>query len=165
MLERVERSDVFNAAALAGVLLALGFLLLTVFGWFTNAVDEGLWRAEGGESAEAAAAEVLSDIRLRPTNEVVVIVGNGSDGRQGLAGDGTRRLENLGYGTLTAINKEGDPIDDSFVYYVDGFRLDAIQVGAILNIEEIQVRPLLDNPGVPTDGADIIVVLGQSADL
>lgn len=164
MLDRVERSDVFNAAALAAVLLGLGFLVLTVFGWFTTAVDEGLWTAEGGELDDAAAAEVLSDIRLRPTNEVSVRVGNGSDGRQGLAGRASRKLENLAYGTLEARNKEGDPIDESFVYYVDGFKLDAIQVATLLNIAQSQVRPLLDSPGVPIDGADVIVILGQDAD-
>ncbi len=163
MLDRVERSDVFNAAALAAVLLGMGFLILTVFGWFTTAIDEGIWTAEGGEVDEAA-AEVLSDIRLRPTNEVSIRVGNGSDGRQGLAGRASRKLENLGYGTLEAKNKEGDPIDESFVYYVDGLKLDAIQVATLLNIDQSQVRPLLDNPGVPTDGADVIVILGQDAD-
>jgi hypothetical protein len=34
----------------------------------------------------------------------------------------------------------------------------------VLNIAEGQVRPLLDNPGVSTEGADVIVVLGQNAD-
>ncbi len=160
----MERSDVFNAAALAAVLLGMVFLVLTVFGWFTGAVDEGLWTAEGGELEDAAAADVLNSPLLRPTNEVSILVGNGSDGRQGLAGRASRKLENLGYGALDPLNKEGDPIDESFVYYIDGFKLDAIQIATLLNVAESQVRPLLDNPGVPTDGADVIVILGQEAD-
>ena len=154
----------FNAAALAAVLLGMVFLVLTVFGWFTNAVDDGLWTAEGSELEDAAAADVLNSPLLRPTNEISILVGNGSDGRQGLAGRASRKLDNLGYGTLEPLNKEGDPIDESFVYYIDGFKLDAIQVATLLNVAESQVRPLLDNPGVPTDGADVIVVLGQDAD-
>lgn len=165
MLDRVERSDVFNAAALAIVLLVLGYALLTAFGWFSSTIGEGLWTAEGGETEELAdGGELPNSPSLRPTNEIFVRVGNGSEGRQGLAGRASRKLENLGYGTLEPKNKEGDPIDDSFVYYIDGFKLEGLQVAAVLNIAQSQVRPLLDNPGVPTDGADIIVVLGQNVD-
>jgi hypothetical protein len=162
VLDRVERSDVLNAAALALVLLLLGFATLNAIGWLSDEVDEGLWASSGGE--EVADIEVIGSPFLRPPNEVSIRVGNGSDGRQGLAGRGTDRLESAGYGVLDPKNKEGEPIDESFVYYIDGFKIDAIQVATVLNIAEAQVRPLLDNPGVPTDGADVIVILGQDAD-
>lgn len=162
MLDRVERSDVFNASALAVALLGLGFLLTMAFGVLSEVVDEGLWASTGGE--DTADLEVVASPLLRPPNELSIRVGNGSDGRQGLAGRATRRLEGLGYGTLEPKNKEGEPTDESFVYYIDGFKIDAIQVATVLNIAEGQVRPLLDNPGVPTDGADVIVILGQDAD-
>jgi hypothetical protein len=163
LLDRVERSDVFNAAALAVVLLFLGMGLLRLVGWFSDTVDEGLWAAEGGEETdgEAAAPQIAS---LRPANEVTVRVGNGSEGRQGLAGRATRRLDGEGYGTLEALNKSGEPIDDSFVYYVDDYKVEAIQIAVLLNIPEGQVRPLFGDPGLPTDGADVLVVLGQNAD-
>ncbi len=164
MLDRVERSDVVNATALALVLLVLGYLIVLVFGMFNDSIDEGLWVAEGGESDEAVLDDIADSPFLLPTNEVSVIVGNGSEGRQGLAGRASRKLENLGFGALEPLNKEGDPIDDSLVYYIDGFKLEGIRVATLLNIEESQVRPLVGDPGVPTDGADIIVVLGQSAD-
>lgn len=162
MLDRVERSDVLNAAALALVLLLLGYLTVDVVGRLSTSVDEGLWESSGGEVTEEVA--VVGSPFLRPSNEVSIRVGNGSDGRQGLAGRATSRLTSAGYGVLDPKNKEGDPIDESFVYYIDGFKVDAIQVATVLNIVESQVRPLLDNPGVPTDGADIIVILGQDAD-
>lgn len=162
MLDRVERSDVFNASALAIVLLLLGFLTLGALGWLTEAIDEGLWSSSGGEEIEDL--EVLGSPFLRPPNEVSIRVGNGSDGRQGLAGRATSRLQGAGYGALDPKNKDGEAIDESFVYYIDGFKIDAIQVATVLNIAESQVRPLLDNPGVPTDGADVIVILGQDAD-
>lgn len=164
VLDRVERSDVFNAAALALVLLGFGFLILNAVDWFFETVDDGLWTAESSEDLEAIDDDVLGSPLLRPPNEVSIRVGNGSDGRQGLAGRATRRLENLGYGTLDPKNKDGEPIDESFVFYVDGFKVDAIQVATVLNIAESQVRPLLDNPGVPPEGADVIVILGQTAD-
>lgn len=165
MLDRVERSDVFNATALALVLLFFGFLLLTTVGWLSSAIDEGLWTAKGIETIDGQPdLEVIGSPLLRPPNEVSIRVGNGSDGRQGLAGRASRKLETLGYGTLEAKNKEGAPVDESFVYYIDGFKLDAIQVATVLKIAESQVRPLLDNPGIPTEGADILVILGQDAD-
>lgn len=165
MLDRVERTDVFNAVALAAVLLFMGFVILSLFGRLSDTVDAGIVNAEGGEEAPGLDAGLDSDSPLlRPPNEVSVRVGNGSDGRQGLAGRATRKLEGVGYGTLEAKNKEGSPIDESFVYYVDDFKVDAIQIATLLNIAETQVRPLLGDPGLPTEGADVIVVLGQTAD-
>ncbi|MEM7271604.1 MAG: LytR C-terminal domain-containing protein [Actinomycetota bacterium] len=158
----MERSDITNAVALAAVLLALGYLTLYAVGRLTETVDEGLWSAEGGEIEESV--DIAGSPLLRPSNEISVLVGNGSDGRQGLAGRASRRLESAGYGTLTPENRDGEPIEESFVYYIDGFKVDAIQIASVLNIAEGQVRPLLDNPGVPTEGADVIVILGQNVD-
>ncbi len=162
MLDRVERSDVLNASALAIVLLLLGFVILNVVDRLGESVDEGLWASTGTEELDDL--EVIGSPFLRPPNEVSVRVGNGSDGRQGLAGQATSRLQSAGYGVLDPKNKEGLAIDESFIYYIDGFKIDAIQVATLLNIVESRVRPLLDNPGVPTEGADVIVVLGQDAD-
>ncbi|MEL6981426.1 MAG: LytR C-terminal domain-containing protein [Actinomycetota bacterium] len=158
----MERTDVLNAVALAVVLLLLGMGLLRVLGLFSGAVDDGLWTAEGADELAADTIAPAQTASLRPPNEITVRVGNGSEGRQGLAGRATRRLDSAGYGTLDAINKEGEPVDDSFVYYVDGFKVEAIEIATLLSIAEAQVRPLLGDPGVPTDGADVIVVLGQN---
>lgn len=163
VLDRVERSDITNAIALALVLLLFGYMIMNVAGRLADTTEDGLWVAEGSEREEAIDFVPGSPL-LRPANEVIIRVGNGSDGRDGLAGRATRRLTNVGYGTLDATNKDGDPIEESFVYYIDGFKADAIQVATVLNIAEGQVRPLLDNPGVSTEGADVIVVLGQNAD-
>ena len=105
LLDRLERSDILNAAALAAVLLLLGLGLLRLGGMFSETVDEGLWEAEGGDDlpADVIAAPQAS---LRPPNEITVLVGNGSEGRQGLAGRATSRLGDIGYGTLEAVNKE-----------------------------------------------------------
>ncbi len=164
MLDRLERSDVLNATALAVVLLLLGLGLLRLVGWFSGTVDEGLWAAEGGDELAADTIASPQTSSLRPPNEVTVLVGNGSEGRQGLAGRATGRLESIGYGTLKAVNKEGQPIDDSFVYYIDGYKVEAIEIAGHLNIAEAQVRPLLGDPGLPTEGADVLVVLGQNAE-
>jgi hypothetical protein len=161
----VERTDLLNAAALAAVLLFMGFIILSLFGWLSRTVDTGIFNAQGREDPVGLDAAIdPQSALLRPPNEVSVRVGNGSEGRQGLAGRATRKLDGLGYGTLEPKNKEGEPTDDSQVYYVDGFTVDAIQIAGLLSIPETQVRPLLGDPGLPTEGADVIVVLGQNAD-
>ncbi len=168
MIQSIERHDIVNAAALAGALLLCGILLLRWIGYLGDAVGDGLWQAEKAESAE----EALNDLDVasvyingsRPPNEVGVRVANGSDGRNGLAARGTERLSSFGYGTLTPENKIGDPGDDSFVYYIEGFLLDARQVAAVLEIPETNVVELgVEDIGVTVDGADVIVILGTNA--
>ncbi|MDH3302983.1 MAG: LytR C-terminal domain-containing protein [Acidimicrobiia bacterium] len=168
MIQSIERHDIVNAAALAGALLLCGILLLRWVDYLGEAVGGGLWQADKAESAE----DVLNDIDVasvyingsRPPNEVGVRVANGSEGRNGLAGRGTERLSSFGYGTLTPENKVGDPTDDSYVYYTEGFVLDARQVAAVLEIPETNVVELgTEEIGVTVDGADVIVVLGNNA--
>ncbi len=164
LLDRLERSDILNAAALAAIILTLGFGLVSMCGRLSDTLDEGLWTSTGGEEPdiELASNEPAS---LRPSNEVVVQVGNGSEGRQGLAGRATRRLESAGYDTLEARNKEGEPQDNSFVYYAEGFQIEASDIANLLNIDPNGVRRLVGEIGMPTEGIDVIVILGQNADL
>lgn len=168
MIQSIERHDIFNAAALAAALLLCGTLLLRWVGYLGSTVDDGLWQAEKTESVEEALRDIdVASVYIngsRPPNEVGVRVANGSEGRDGLAGRGTERLGSFGYGVLTPENKIGDPGDDSFVYYVQGFVLDARQVAAVLEIPETNVIELgTDDIGVTIDGADVIVVLGNNA--
>lgn len=168
MIQSIERHDIVNAAALAGALLICGILLLRWVGYLGTTVGDGLWQAEKAESVD----EALSDIDVasvfingsRPPNEVGVRVANGSEGRNGLAARGSERLSSFGYGTLTPENKIGESADDSFVYYTEGFVLDARQVAAVLEIPETNVIELgTETIGVTTEGADVIVVLGNNA--
>ena len=169
LIDRIERHDIFNAAALALALLFCGYLALTWLGFLGLALEDGLWNSEKVEAGEDLTSIDFASIFIngsRPPNEVSVRVGNGSDGRTGLAGRATERLGAVGYGTLPAENKIGDPSDQSFVYYVDGFVLDARQVAAVLDIPEANVRELgTSDVGVTLDGADVIVVLGNDAPL
>lgn len=169
MIDRIERHDIFNAAALALALLVCGYLALRWFGFLGTTIDEGLWKSEKVEVVADPSSVDVASIFIngsRPPNEVSVRVGNGSDGRTGLAGRATERLGAVGYGTLPAENKVGDPNDESFVYYIDGFVLDARQVAAVLDIPEANVLELgTEDVGVTLDGADVVVVLGNDAAL
>ena len=170
LINRIERHDLVNAAALAFALLLCGLLLLRWVGFLGSAVDDGLWQAEKSESVVESAesvdiASVFINGSRRPT-EVSVKVANASDGRNGLAARGTERLISVGYGTLAPENKLGDPTDDSFVYYIEGFVLDARQVAAVLDIAESNVIELDSSDiGVNVEGADVIVVLGTNANV
>lgn len=150
-----------NAAALAGALLIMGILLLGARSALGSVWDRGLWDAESiGDEFTAADAEALEDtFGLRAANEVSVGVGNAT-GIDGLASRATRQLTNNGYGAIDPQNKQGDPLDESAVYYVDGFKLDAIAVASRLGIDESKVRPMPPSPGVEIEGADVIVLLG-----
>lgn len=169
-MKRLELHDLVNAVLLAVVLAVAGYFMLQWLGSAGAIWDEGFFDSEKVDTIDdeelAERAAEVDVVGSRPANEVSVIVGNGSDGRDGLAGRASERLATIGYGMIAPVNKEGDPVDDSSVYYADGFRLDAVRVALLLGFEEDNVQPLLArNPGVPTDGADVIVVLGNNAPL
>jgi hypothetical protein len=169
VLDRIERHDIFNAVALGLAVLLCGYILLRWIGFLGETVDEGLWQAEKFETIQSDNAVDPASIFIngsRPPNEVSVRVGNGSAGRDGLAGRATERLASVGYGTLQPENKVGDADDDSYVFYAEGFILDARQVAAVLDIPEVNVRSLgTEDIGVSLDGADVIVVLGNNANI
>ncbi|MDH3293034.1 MAG: LytR C-terminal domain-containing protein [Acidimicrobiia bacterium] len=169
MIDRIERHDFLNAAALALALLFCGYLAVRWLGLLGVTLEQGLWKSEKVETIDDANSLDITSILIngsRPPNEVSVRVGNGSDGRTGLAGRATERLGAVGYGTLPAENKVGDPSDESFVFFAEGFVLDARQVAAVLDIPEANVRQLgAEDVGVTIDGADVIVVLGNDAAL
>lgn len=167
-MKRLELHDVVNAVLLAAALIVACFFIVRWIGSVGAIWEEGIFDSEKVDTIDdddlAALANSVDVVGSRPPNEVSVIVGNGSSGRDGLAGRASERLATIGYGMIAPANKEGDPVDESFVYYTDGFRLDAVRVALLLGFEENQVQPLLArNPGVPTDGADLIVILGNNA--
>lgn len=168
MLNRIERHDVINAVALAVALLFCLYVMLRWFGYLGDTWSGGVFEAEKIETiSDEDLAELAAEVAVvgaKPPNEVNVRVANASDGRDGLAGRGSERLAKVGYGTLNAVNKDGDPVDENLVYYVSGFRPDALQIAGLLGLPESSVQPLpSDSPGVSFDGADVIVILGNTA--
>ncbi len=139
----------------------MGFLLLGAQSALGSVWDRGLWNGEkvGDEFAAADSAEFEDTFGLRSPAEVVIGVGNAS-GIDGLARRATERLTGGGYGAIDPQNKQGESIEESAVYYIDGFKLDAIRVASLLGIDESKVRPMPESPGVNIDGADVIVLLG-----
>lgn len=164
MLNRIERHDITNAAALALVLMLCVFVILRWVDAVGNSWSNGLWEAEAAESIPEptpAALKAAEEVRgQHARNEVTVLVGNGTL-VSGLASDGTSMMTDNGYGSLTPQNVDGDPVPRSTVYYGLGFRPDAEAIAILMSIDSEQVVTLTDGIGLSTDGADVVVVLGQ----
>jgi len=179
VVDRIERHDVLNAIMLAGAVLLLGYGLVTAAGSLASTVDEGLVDSSDEPSIEsedfAAGATTTSDptseeggddtaeptvAEARPPGEVTVRVGNGAR-RPGVAGAGTEALEAAGYPALSP--KNGPTMDDSVAYYVDGYVADAARVAEVLGLEPTQIAPMPSDPGVPIEGAHVIVILGVNS--
>ncbi len=167
-MKRIEIHDLVNGTLLIAALGVCGFFMLQWLGDAGDIWGDGFFNSEKVDTIDdeelAERAAEVDVVGSRPPNEVSVIVGNGSEGRDGLAGRASERLATIGYGMIAPVNKDGEADDQSFVYYADGFRLDAVRVALLLGFDENLVQPLLDrNPGVPTDGADVVVILGNNA--
>ena len=167
-----------NAALLAAVLLGMALVLL--FG--ARSLFATLGGGNEGELVDAGpttsvtqptttAAPTTSTVLettttvgvARPANEVIVRVGNGA-GRAGIAAAGTSVARNAGYKTLSAKNADGI-IENSTIYYVDGYAPDAEALAAIVGIAPANILPMPDNPGIPPLEAHLVVIFGQDTDL
>lgn len=166
MLNRIERHDITNAVALALVLLLCVFVILRWVGSLASALDGGFWTAEKAATVAAPTEEAVraaNEIRGQHSpNEVSVLVGNGSSGIDGLAGRGAERLTDLGYGTLSPQNYNGEPVANSMIYYAQGYRPDAEAIAILLSLDG-RLRMITDDIGVNADGADVVVILGDDA--
>lgn len=173
VVDRVERHDVVNAVMLAGVLLLLGFGIVTAFQSLFDTLDDGVVRTEKAAvlESEAAAPNAEQDpavvdetpttlVPARAADTVIVRVANGAR-RAGVAGAGTEVVQGAGYPTLAP--KNGPTLDDSVVYYENGYAADAVQIAELLGLRATQIEPMPSDPGVPIEDANIIAILGVNS--
>ena len=173
VVDRIERHDVVNAVLLAAVLLLFAFGIVTAFGSLQSTVDEGLITAtkepelgsettavEGATTEPETTATTELTVSTRPAVEVTVRIANGAR-RAGVAGAGTEQVQAAGYPTLSP--KNGPTSDDSVVYYASGYAADAVAVAEVLGLDPTAIEPMPSDPGVPIEGAHVIVILGVSA--
>ena len=172
MVDRIERHDVVNAVLLAGVLLLFALAILTAADSLASTADEGFIEStkepevdeppiDDGSSTTTAEDSTTTLVDARPAAEVTVRVANGAR-REGVAGAGTEAVKAAGYPTLAP--KNGPTLDDSVVYYVNGYAADAAKVAEVLGLEPTQISPMPADPGVDIDGAHLIAVLGVNSD-
>ncbi len=170
-MERIERHDIINAVILAVVLLAMALAL--VFGarsLFRTVTGGELVDAvetpqtvpatvpDSTESTDPVEETTTTLAQPHPNGEVKVRVGNAAS-RGGIAGAGTRVLDQAGYDTLGAKNADS-PSDTSIVYYIDGYQADAAQAARLLGVPEVNIAPMPADPGVPIEDAMLVVILG-----
>ncbi|MEM8923780.1 MAG: LytR C-terminal domain-containing protein [Actinomycetota bacterium] len=173
VIDRIERHDVFNAVMLAGVLLLLGFAIISAVRSLSTTLDDGLIDAEKNPSLESEVAPATATVEeeetttsstlvtARPPEEVQVRVANGAR-RVGVASAGTEILQAAGYDTLDP--KNGPTMDDSFVYYISGFAADATLIAETLGLDPTAITPMPADPGVELDNAKVIVLLGVNSE-
>jgi len=168
-LDRIERHDVINAVLLAVVLLLLGFGIVSAVNDLVGA-DGYVTATKDPTSSTAPASATASSVPVvenattlpaaRPPAEVKVRVGNGAR-RPGVAGAGTEKLQTAGYPTLPP--KNGPTMDDSVVYYVNGYAAEAAAVAVVLGLEPTKIAPMPADPGIPIDDANVIAILGVNS--
>lgn len=172
VVDRMERHDVINAVMLAVVLLLLGFGIITAAQSLSDTLDEGVISAEkdatleseedtvGSTSDSVAGASTSTIVAARSPDSVIVRVANGAR-RAGVAGAGTETLQAAGYPTLSP--KNGPTLDDSVVYYGNGYAADAVKIAGLLGLEPTQIEPMPSDPGVPIEEANVIAILGVNS--
>jgi hypothetical protein len=172
-VDRIERHDVINAVMLAAVLLLLGFGVITAVNDLMSTVDSGglvdatkatpttAQDPAGAEATSTTAGESTTLPPARPPADVKVRVGNGAR-RPGVAGAGTEKLAAAGYDTLPP--KNGPTMEDSVVYYANGYASEAAAVAVELGLQPTRIAPMPDDPGLPVDGANVVAVLGVTSD-
>lgn len=170
-MERIERHDIINAVLLAAVLLLMALALVfgarSLFRTVTGGsiVDSTKTEQtvpdtvpEATETTEPVEETTTTLAQVHPNGEVKVRVGNAAS-RGGIAGAGTRVLDQAGYDTLGAKNAD-NPSDTSIVYYIEGYQADAAQAARLLGVPEVNIAPMPADAGVPIDDAMLVVILG-----
>jgi phosphohistidine swiveling domain-containing protein len=161
----------FGALALATVLASIAGLLLLGTWSVLGAADPddaevaaGETPASGGAAATGTTTTTTTTTTTppttapaRPSDEVRVRVANGAQ-RAGAAGEQGGVLSMWGFPVQLA---NAAPRATSVVFHTDGFTAEAAQVAEILGIDE--VAPLPADPGAPSSGVDVLVVLGADS--
>jgi hypothetical protein len=169
VVDRIERHDLVNAALLAAVLLLLGFGILTALRSLADTVDTGLIEStKDTPTTDATTADGVGTAAdpgsgARPAGEVTVRVGNGA-GLAGVAGAGTDLLQAAGYQTIPPKNA-ATSIENSVVYFAEGYGVDAEKVADVMGVDHAYIEPMPPDPGVPIDGAHVIVIVGANTAL
>ncbi len=133
-----------------------------------SSVEEEEVAAEENASAESSTPvqnEPVSSSEsvLHPPAEVRVLVANGTD--VGGAAGAIREvlISDQGYNGLPPVNATTEEIpDSSFVYYANGYELDARNVGLIINVDSANVIPMpAVLPVADLAEANVLVLLGS----
>ena len=133
-----------------------------------NSVEEEEVAAEENTSGQSStpvqsAPVSSSESVLHPPPEVRVLVANGTE-ISGAAGAIREVLiSDQGYNGLPAVNASTEEVPDfSFVYYANGYELDARNVGLIIGVDSANVLPMpAALPVADLAEANVLILLGS----
>ena len=131
----------------------------------TNEEEAASEETETQESSGPVQAEPVSSGEnvLHPPSEVRVLVANGTE--IGGAAGAIREvlISDQGYNGLPPVNATSEEVPEfSFVYFANGYELDARNVGLIINIDSANVIPMpAALPVADLAEANILVLLGS----
>ncbi len=127
-----------------------------------EAVTEG---TEDSESTPPAQDEPVSSSEsvLHPPAEVRILVANGTDFSGAASAVRDVLISDQGYNGLPPVNATSEEVPEfSFVYYANGYELDARNVGLIINVDSANVIPMpAALPVADLSEANILVLLGS----
>tara|TARA_Y100001970_G_scaffold26195_1_gene31440 strand:- start:7441 stop:8019 length:579 start_codon:yes stop_codon:yes gene_type:complete len=126
----------------------------------SEAVSEENSGGEGNEGSQPTSTSVL-----HPPAEVRVLVANGTDVTGAAGATLDTLVANAGYNGVGAVNDLGEEVLlETFIYYAQGYDLDAQNVRLIINADSSNVLPLPET--LPIDDlSDANVLVHVGADL
>jgi len=119
----------------------------------------------GGEGNEGSQPTSTSTSVLHPPAEVRVLVANGTDVTGAAGATLDTLVANAGYNGVGAVNDLGEEVLlETFIYYAQGYDLDAQNVRLIINADSSNVLPIPET--LPIDDlSDANVLVHVGADL
>ena len=133
-----------------------------------ESTEEGEAVAEESEAPESnaptqAAPVSSSESVLHPPAEVRVLVANGTSVSGAAGAIREVLISDQGYNGLPPTNATSEEVPEfSFVYYANGYELDARNVGLIINVDSANVIPMpAALPVTDLEEANILVLLGS----
>lgn len=178
-----------NAAAKGVALIAVAVVVGAIFLGLGFSSDDGLFAGAASESTTTTTSAAKPDgdngtdtdvqdqestepgdetgepggdtgTVARPNNEIHYVVLNGS-GAGGRAGRVSSQLSALGFVPSDPTNVPGGQIDDSHIYYEEGWKLEAQAIAKALGVEDELLSPLPAPFNFEMGDAHIMVVLGK----
>lgn len=105
----------------------------------------------------------LTPVTRVPPDEIDVIVANGVDPSQTIAGPEAAKLAAAGYPTPVTMDLPPPAVTTSSVYYTGDMESEAQAIAVVLGLPDSAVNPIPTPSPVPMNTAQILVIIGPDA--
>ncbi len=118
------------------------------------------------EMPTTTAAPTTTVIKPKDVNTYTVVVLNGVDGAAGIAGASADILNEAGFQMAPSGNATDRSVEESAIFYAEGFEIDAQQVANVFKAPATVIKPLpADSLAEDQGDASIVVLLGSDGQL